>query len=125
MGSSHFTEGIAERYVREGHEVVVLTTSYGDHPAEEWHLGYRVVRVPSVSFSPGRIAFNYSLPFAARPSNAYAASSGSSTSSDRTSSTRTAKSSTSRSSPRSSWRVAGSRVSSPFTLRSPTRGVGS
>jgi 1,2-diacylglycerol 3-alpha-glucosyltransferase len=68
-GSSHFTEGIAERYVREGHEVVVLTTSYGDHPAEEHHLGYRVVRVPSVSFSPGRIAFNYSLPFAARPSN--------------------------------------------------------
>ena len=68
-GSSHFSEGIAERYVREGHEVVVLTTSFGDQPAQEWHLGYRIVRVPSASFSPGRIAFNYSLPFAARPSN--------------------------------------------------------
>ena len=68
-GSSHFSEGIAERYVREGHEVLVVTTSFGDHPADEWHLGYRIVRLPSFSLSPGRIAFNYSLPFALRPSN--------------------------------------------------------
>ncbi len=68
-GSSHFSEGIAERYVREGHEVLVVTTSFGDCPPEEEHLGYRVVRLPSYSVSPGRIAFNYSLPFAARPAN--------------------------------------------------------
>lgn len=68
-GSSHFSEGIAERYVAEGHDVLVVTTSYGDHPAEEWHLGYRIVRLPSISLSPGRIAFNYSLPFALRPTN--------------------------------------------------------
>jgi 1,2-diacylglycerol 3-alpha-glucosyltransferase len=68
-GSSHFSEGIAERYVREGHEVLVITTSFGDHPADEQHLGYRVVRLPSFSLSPGRIAFNYALPFALRLSN--------------------------------------------------------
>lgn len=68
-GSSHFSEGIAERYVAEGHEVLVVTTAYGDFPADETHLGYRIVRLPSFSLSPGRIAFNYSLPFAARPSN--------------------------------------------------------
>ncbi|MEX0846490.1 MAG: glycosyltransferase [Ilumatobacteraceae bacterium] len=68
-GSSHFSEGIAERYVAEGHEVLVVTTAYGDFPADETHLGYRIVRLPSFSISPGRIAFNYSLPFAARPSN--------------------------------------------------------
>jgi glycosyltransferase involved in cell wall biosynthesis len=68
-GSSHFSEGIAERYVAEGHEVLVVTTAYGDFPADEVHLGYRIVRLPSFSLSPGRIAFNYALPFAARPSN--------------------------------------------------------
>lgn len=60
---------MARQYAREGHDVVVLATEHGDAPKDEVIDGYRVVRVPSLSVSPGAISFNYAIPFALRPSN--------------------------------------------------------
>lgn len=66
-GSAHFSLDVAREYVRNGHEVLVLTTSVADAPDEEDVDGMHVVRVPAFSVTPGNLAFNYALPFAIRP----------------------------------------------------------
>ncbi len=66
-GSAHFSFDVAREYVRQGHEVLVLTTEVPDAPAEEVLDGVRVIRVPARSITPGNLAFNYALPFAIRP----------------------------------------------------------
>jgi glycosyltransferase involved in cell wall biosynthesis len=65
-GSAHFSLDVAREYVRQGHEVLVLTTRVPDAPTDEVMDGFRVVRVPAVSITPGTLAFNYALPFAVR-----------------------------------------------------------
>ena len=52
-GSAHFSLDVAREYVRNGHEVLVLTTSVADAPDEEDIDGMHVVRVPAFSVTPG------------------------------------------------------------------------
>ena len=66
-GSAHFSLDVAREYVRQGHEVLVLTTRVDGAPHEEVTDGFTVVRVPARSITPGSLAFNYALPFAIRP----------------------------------------------------------
>jgi len=66
-GSAHFSLDVAREYVRQGHEVLVLTTRVQGAPEDEVHDGVRVVRLPATSLTPGALAFNYALPFVTRP----------------------------------------------------------
>jgi glycosyltransferase involved in cell wall biosynthesis len=66
-GSAHFSLDVAREYVRQGHEVWVITSSVPDAPDRETIDGVQVVRIPAWSVTPGNLAFNYSLPFVLRP----------------------------------------------------------
>jgi glycosyltransferase involved in cell wall biosynthesis len=66
-GSAHFSLDVAREFVRQGHEVWVVTTSVPDAPEREELDGIHVVRVPAWSVTPGSLAFNYALPFVVRP----------------------------------------------------------
>jgi 1,2-diacylglycerol 3-alpha-glucosyltransferase len=66
-GSAHFAFDVAREYVRQGHDVWVLTTSAPGAPEHEIVDGIRVVRLRARSVRPGNLAFNYALPFAVRP----------------------------------------------------------
>jgi len=65
-GSAHFSLDVAREYVRQGHEVTVVTTRVVGAPDDEHRDGMRVVRVPAIVVTPGNLAFNYALPFAMR-----------------------------------------------------------
>lgn len=64
-GSAHMTEGLAREFARAGHDVLVLTASYGDAPSEERRDGYRVVRLSSWRLPRMRVAMNYDIRFTA------------------------------------------------------------
>jgi glycosyltransferase involved in cell wall biosynthesis len=66
-GSAHFSLDVAREYVRQGHDVWVVTTSVAGAPEREEIDGVQVVRLPAWSVTPGSLAFNYALPFAFRP----------------------------------------------------------
>jgi len=66
-GSAHFSFDVAREYVRQGHEVWAVTTAVPDAADEEVLDGVNVVRLPSWSVRPGKLAFNYALPFVTRP----------------------------------------------------------
>jgi 1,2-diacylglycerol 3-alpha-glucosyltransferase len=68
-GSAHLTEGLAREFAAAGHDVLVVTASYGDAPDDEWRDGYHVVRLKSRSLPRIRLAMNYDIKFAASPSN--------------------------------------------------------
>jgi len=68
-GSAHLTEGLAREFAAAGHEVLVVTASYGDAPEDEWRDGYHVVRLKARSLPRIRLAMNYDIRFAASPSN--------------------------------------------------------
>lgn len=68
-GSAHLTEGLAREFSAAGHDVLVVTTAYGDAPAEEWRDGYHVVRLKSWSLPRMRLAMNYDIPFATSAAN--------------------------------------------------------
>ena len=69
-GSSHLSEALAARYVRLGHEVLVITTAFGDAPADEVQAGYRVVRLPAFGLPKVGLSIDFDITFASRPSNA-------------------------------------------------------
>jgi 1,2-diacylglycerol 3-alpha-glucosyltransferase len=66
-GSAHFSLDVAREYVRQGHEVWVVTTSMPGAPAREEVDGVRIVRLRAWSMKPGSLAFNYALPFVSVP----------------------------------------------------------
>jgi glycosyltransferase involved in cell wall biosynthesis len=68
-GSAHLTEELAKRLTQRGNEVLVVTTSYGNAPAEETRDGYRVVRLPSWNLPKTGLSFNFDISLAARPGN--------------------------------------------------------
>ncbi|HEX2781964.1 MAG TPA: glycosyltransferase family 4 protein [Ilumatobacteraceae bacterium] len=65
-GSAHFSLDVAREYVRQGHDVWVMTTSVPGAAEREVMDGITVVRVPAWSVTPGSLAFNYALPFVVR-----------------------------------------------------------
>jgi 1,2-diacylglycerol 3-alpha-glucosyltransferase len=68
-GSAHLTEELAMRLTQLGAEVLVVTTSYGDAPADESRHGYRVVRLPSWDLPRTKLSFNFDISLAAGPRN--------------------------------------------------------
>jgi 1,2-diacylglycerol 3-alpha-glucosyltransferase len=68
-GSAHLTEELAARLTDRGHDVLVVTTSDGNAPAEELRDGYRVSRLPSWALPKTKLSFNFDISLAARPAN--------------------------------------------------------
>ena len=66
-GSSHLSAALAARYADFGHDVLVITTAFGDAPSVETRSGYRVVRVPSFGLPKVGLAIDFDITFAARP----------------------------------------------------------
>lgn len=66
-GSSHLSETLALAYAAAGHQILVITASYLDTPAEEWRGGIRIVRLPSVTMPKSRLAVSFDISFATRP----------------------------------------------------------
>lgn len=67
-GSSHFSFDMAREYVRQGHQVMVVTTQPENTSASDNIDGIHIVRVPAKWVAPGKVSFNYRLPFCIRPS---------------------------------------------------------
>lgn len=67
-GSAHMAESLAKGYAARGHEVLVITAEYPGAPAEEDADGVRIVRLPSVRLPKTKLAINFDLAFATRPS---------------------------------------------------------
>ena len=101
-GSAHFSLDVAREYVRQGHDVWVVTTSVPGAPDREVIDGITVVRLPAWSVTPGSLAFNYALPFVVRPGCHPPGEAAVRRGAIPMSCIRTASSSTSRSSPRGS-----------------------
>ncbi len=66
-GSSHLADHLAVQYALAGHEVLVLTASYLDAPAEEHRDGIRIVRVPAWVLPKNRFAANFDIAFTISP----------------------------------------------------------
>jgi len=67
-GSAHFSLDMAREYVKLGHEVLVITTQPNGSVVDKDVDGLAIVRIPTVWLSPGKLSFNYQLPFCSRPS---------------------------------------------------------
>ena len=67
-GSSHFSFDMAREYVRQGHQVMGVTTQPENTSTSDNIDGIHVVRVPAKWVAPGKVSFNYRLPFCFRPS---------------------------------------------------------
>ena len=67
-GSAHFSFDMAQEYARQGHHVMVVTTRPDGTVEHEVLNGLQIVRVPARWVSPGKVSFNYRLPFCFRPS---------------------------------------------------------
>lgn len=67
-GSAHMAESLAKGYVAAGHEVLVITAEYPDAPDEEESDGVRIVRLPAARLPKTKLAVNFDLTFASRPS---------------------------------------------------------
>ena len=67
-GSSHFSFDMAREYVRQGHQVMVVTTQPENTSTSDNIDGIHIVRVPAKWVAPGKVSFNYRLPFCIRPS---------------------------------------------------------
>lgn len=66
-GSSHLADHLAREYARAGHEVLVLTATYGDAPAREERDGFTIVRVPAWTLPKTRFAANFDIGFTISP----------------------------------------------------------
>lgn len=66
-GSSHLADHLARQYAARGHEVLVLTASYQDAPAEETVDGVRIVRVHAWTLPKSRFASNFDIGFTMSP----------------------------------------------------------
>lgn len=67
-GSAHLADHLAKRYAAAGHEVLVLTASYGDAPAQEERDEMRIVRIPAWTLPKTRFAANFDIGFTISPS---------------------------------------------------------
>ena len=67
-GSSHLSHSLAVGYARAGHEVIVLTASYGDAPAYEERDGLKIFRIQAVRMPATRLAVSFDMAFTLRPS---------------------------------------------------------
>ncbi len=67
-GSAHMAESLAKGYVARGHEVLVITAEYPGAPAEEDVDGVRIVRLPAARLPKTKLAVNFDITFATRPS---------------------------------------------------------
>lgn len=66
-GSSHLADHLAREYARAGHEVLVLTATYGDAPARESRDGFEIVRIPAWTLPKTRFAANFDIGFTTSP----------------------------------------------------------
>ena len=66
-GSSHLSDHLAREYAAAGHEVLVLTATYGDAPREETRDGFRIVRIPAWILPKTRFAANFDIAFTISP----------------------------------------------------------
>jgi len=64
-GSAHFSHDVARRYAACGHDVMVLSAQPDGAPRADVIDGIRVVRLPTRWVQPGKVSFNYSIPFVA------------------------------------------------------------
>ena len=67
-GSSHLSHSLAVGYAAAGHEVIVLTASYGDEPAYEERDGLKIFRIQAVPMPATRLAISFDMAFTIRPS---------------------------------------------------------
>lgn len=67
-GSSHFSFDMAREYLRQGHQVMVVTTQPENTSTSDHIDGIHIARVPAKWIAPGKVSFNYRLPFCIRPS---------------------------------------------------------
>ena len=67
-GSSHLSNSLAAGYAAAGHEVIVLTATYGDAPAYEERDGLKIFRIQAVPMPATRLAISFDMSFTMRPS---------------------------------------------------------
>jgi glycosyltransferase involved in cell wall biosynthesis len=67
-GSSRLSHSLAVGYAKAGHDVIVLTATYGDAPAYEERDGLRIFRIQAVTMPATRLAISFDLAFTLRPS---------------------------------------------------------
>ncbi|WP_347122994.1 glycosyltransferase family 4 protein [Microbacterium sp. SY138] len=67
-GSAHLAQHLAKKYAAAGHEVLVLTATYGEAPREETKDGIRIVRIPAWTLPKTRFAANFDIGFVSSPS---------------------------------------------------------
>jgi glycosyltransferase involved in cell wall biosynthesis len=68
-GSSHMTEALAAGLAARGHEVLVVSASFGEAARDEIRDGYRVVRLNSWSLPKSKLTFRFDINFVSSPSN--------------------------------------------------------
>jgi glycosyltransferase involved in cell wall biosynthesis len=66
-GSAHLSDALARGYARAGHDVLVLTATYGDAPVDEQRDGVRVVRLPAAVIPQTRLSVSFDIAFTVRP----------------------------------------------------------
>ena len=66
-GSSHLADHLAKHYAARGHEVLVVTASYGDAPVRESRDGFDIVRIPAWTLPKTRFAANFDIAFTISP----------------------------------------------------------
>jgi glycosyltransferase involved in cell wall biosynthesis len=67
-GSSHLSHSLAVGYAEAGHEVIVITATYGDAPAYEERDGLKIFRLQALTLPPTRLAISFDMAFTLRPS---------------------------------------------------------
>ena len=68
-GSAHFSFDMAREYRKQGHEVVVVTSRPRGSLEFELIDGISIHRFATMWIKPGKLSFNYSLPFVTRIAN--------------------------------------------------------
>lgn len=66
-GSSHLADHLAKHYATRGHDVLVLTATYGDAPTREERDGITIVRIPAWTLPKTRFAANFDIGFTISP----------------------------------------------------------
>lgn len=66
-GSSHLADHLAKHYAARGHEVLVLTATYGNAPMREVRDGITIVRIPAWTLPKTRFAANFDIGFTISP----------------------------------------------------------
>lgn len=68
-GSSIFSYSMAREFVKQGHDVLVITAAYRDQRMNEVIEGIQVVRVPAWTMPATPLSFNFDINFALLPGN--------------------------------------------------------